>query len=137
MLKPILAIFIIAHGLVHSGLAAAPNPNDPNSKLGAIFTAAERSWLLPNIGLSPESIKWTGLILVILSTLGFVISGLGIFGLAGFENIWRESAVFSAITSLLLLFLFWHPWFPVGILIDIAILIALLGIKWPLDHLLG
>ena len=35
----IFSLFLIAHGLVHAGLAAAPNPDDPDVKL-----LAEGGW---------------------------------------------------------------------------------------------
>lgn len=131
MLRIALALFLIAHGLVHAGLAAAPNPNDPNSTPGAFFTALERSWLLPQLGLNAAAIQWVGITLVALSVLGFALTGLGIFGVAGLSATWRVAAVFSACVSLLLLILFWHPWLPVGVLIDIGVLAALLWVKWP------
>ena len=137
MLKTLLAMFIVAHGLVHAGLAAAPNPDDPNSKAGAIFTAADRSWLLPRLGVNAPAIHWIGIILVALSTLGFMLTGMGIFGAAGLSSIWRTAAVISSCLSLLLLILFWHRWFPVGVLIDIAILAALLLLKWPPVEMIG
>ena len=137
MLKIALGIFIIAHGLVHAILAIAPNPADADAKPGAFFTTTERSWLLPQLGLSTSAVQWIGIILVVLSTLGFVLAGLGIFGVAGLSLIWRTLAVFSSCISLLLLILFWHPWLPVGVLIDIAILIALLWAKWPPIDLIG
>lgn len=31
MVKTLIALILIAHGLVHAGLAAAPNPNDPDA----------------------------------------------------------------------------------------------------------
>lgn len=136
MLKIALGIFIIAHGLVHAILAAAPNPSDSNAKPGAFFTAADRSWL-PQLGLSASAVQWIGISLVALSTLGFVLAGLGIFGVAGLSAIWRTVAVISSCISLVLLILFWHPWLPVGVLIDIAILIALLWAKWPPISLIG
>jgi hypothetical protein len=37
MLKIGLGIFLIAHGLVHSILAVAPNPGDADAKPGAFF----------------------------------------------------------------------------------------------------
>jgi hypothetical protein len=137
MLKPALAIFIIAHGLVHAGLAIAPNPSDPDAKPGAFFTAMERSWLLPRLGLNASSVYWIGILLVILATLGFVLSGLGIFGVAGLINIWRTVAIISSCISLLLLILFWHRYLPVGILINVGTLIALLWAKWPPIDLIG
>ena len=137
MLKITLAIFIIAHGMVHAILAAAPNPADSNAKPGAFFTAVERSWLLPQLGLNAATVQWGRIILVGISTLGFVLTGLGIFGVAGLSTIWRMVAVFSSSISLLLLIIFWHSWLPVGVLIDIAVLVALIGIKWPSIELFG
>jgi hypothetical protein len=136
-LKTLIALFLIAHGLVHAGLAAAPNPNDPDSKPGAFFTSISRSWLLPQLGLNPTIVQWIGIILVALATLGFVLVGLGVFGVPGLTAIWRTVAVVSASVSLLLLVLFWHPWLIVGVLIDIGILISLLWMKWPSVELIG
>ena len=92
LLKTVLAIFIIAHGLVHAILSVAPNPADPNAKPGAFFTAADRSWLLPQLGLNDLSAQRIGIVLVVLSTLGFVLAGLGIFRVAGLSGI-RKLAI--------------------------------------------
>jgi hypothetical protein len=136
-LKIIIALFLIAHGLVHAGLAAAPNPNDPETKPGAFFTSPERSWLLPNLGINSSAVQWIGIILVALATLGFILAGLGVFGIPGLAEAWRTIAVFSAVVSLLLLVLFWHPWIIVGILIDIGILLSILWADWPSDTVIG
>jgi hypothetical protein len=106
-MKIFLAVFLIAHGLVHTGLAVAPNPADPDAKPGAFFTTSERSWLLPRLGFNPPTIKWIGIILVALSTLGFVLTGLGILGITGLSAI------------------------------DVGTLIALLWLKWPPIDLIG
>ena len=137
MLKIVLAFFLVAHGLVHTGLAVAPNPADPTAKPGAFFTAVERSWLLPQLRLNPTTVKWIGLLLVTLSTLGFVLAGLGILGVFGLNSVWRSVAVASACVSSLLLILFWHRWLPLGVLINIGTLIALLWVKWPPPGLFG
>ena len=131
MLKISLAIFVIAHGLVHAGLAAAPNPADPAAKPGGFFTTADRSWLLSQLGLNASTIQWVGIILVAMSTLGFGLVGLGIFGVAWLSTIWRTVAIISSMISLLLLITFWHPWLPFGVLIDLAVLIALRAVNWP------
>lgn len=101
MLKITLALFLMAHGFVHVGLAAAPNPDVPNSKPGAFFTAVNRSWLLPQLGLTETAVYWIGISLVALSTLGFVLAGLGIWGVVRLSAIWRMIAIVSAIFSLL------------------------------------
>jgi hypothetical protein len=137
MLKIALALFLFAHGLVHAGLAVAPHPADPESKPGAFFTSVERSWLLPQLGLGGTAVHWIGIILASLSTLGFVLAGLGIFGVVGLTAIWRIVAIISAIISLLLLISFWHPWLPVGVLINFVTLVALLFTNWPSADLIG
>lgn len=137
MLKTALAIFIIAHGLVHSILAIAPDPADPNPKPGVFFTSVDRSWLLPQLGLSASAVQWIGITLVVLSTLGFVLTGLGVFGVAGLSVVWRTVAIISAGISLVLLITFWHPWLPVGVLIDIGLLVALIVLKWPSIDIIG
>lgn len=129
-MKILIALFLIAHGLVHAGLAAAPDPKDPDEKAGAFFTSAKRSWLLPKLGLSPITIRWIGIGLVSLSTIGFVLAGLGVFGVPGLDTIWRTIAIISTGISLLLLILFWHRWLIVGVLIDLLILAELLWINW-------
>ncbi|MCP4166328.1 MAG: hypothetical protein GY759_10595 [Chloroflexi bacterium] len=131
MVKILFALFLIAHGLVHAGLAAAPIPKDPEPKPGAFFTDTSRSWLLPQLGLNASTVQWVGILLVVLATVGFVFAGLGVLGAPGLSTIWRIVAVVSSCLSLLLLVLFWHPWLLVGILIDVGILIALLWVKWP------
>ena len=101
-MKTILGIFVIAHGLVHGILAAAPNPAAAEPKPGKFFTAVERScWLLPKLGLGPEGVQWIGLVLVALSALGFVLAGMGIFGVGGISTVWRVISIASALVSLL------------------------------------
>ena len=137
MIVTVFGIFLIAHGLVHAGLSAAPIPNDPEPKPGEFFTVPARSSLLSRIGMKANAIRWTGIILVGLSTLGFVFVGLGVLGVAGLDAIWRTVSVFSASVSLLLLVLFWHPWLVLGILIDIFVLISVLFLHWPSEMFNG
>jgi len=137
MLKIVLAVFLILHGLVHAILAAAPIPNDPNPNPGAFFTDTTRSWLLPSLGLNDTTVQWIGIILVVLTTVGFILAGLGILGVPGLSTIWRTVAILSACVSLLLLIFFWHSWLIVGVLIDVGILVIFLWAKWPPEDMIG
>lgn len=136
-MKIIFALFLIAHGLVHAGLAAAPNPDDPDAGAGAFFTSPKRSWLFLRLGIDQRIVQWIGIILVVITVFGFVLAGLGVFGVPGLAGLWRSIAVVSSIISLILLVLFWHPWLIIGVLIDSAIIISMLWIKWPSPELLG
>lgn len=137
MSEIIIAVFLIAHGLVHSLLAIAPDPGDPAAKAGAFFTSANRSWLLHQLNLDGTTVQWIGIILVGLSTTGFVLAGAGILGLSGLAALWRPLVVISAAISLLLLGLFWHPWLPVGVLINVGVLASLLLFNWPPSNTFG
>ena len=79
--------------------------------------------------MSAPSVQWIGIILVVITTLGFVLAGLGVFGVPGLNAIWRTVAVVSSCFSLLLLILFWHTWLVLGVLIDIGFLVGLPWVK--------
>lgn len=132
-----LGIIIFGHGLVHSILAIAPNPDDPDAKVGLFFTSSDRSWIFPKMGLNAGTIQYIGIVLVILCTFGFILTSLGILGVGSFATIWRTAAVISSILSSLLLIAFWHPWLPVGIVINMITLLGLLVLKWPPASLIG
>jgi hypothetical protein len=70
-------------------------------------------------------------VLAVLSIVGFVLSGLGALGVPGLEAAWPAITVASAAVSLLLVVLFWHLYFIVGLALDIALLATTLGGWWP------
>lgn len=80
MLTNIIGVFFIAHGLVHSILAVAPTPDDLNAEPGTFFTAKTRSWLFQKMGTPDTVVRWVGIVLVVLATLGFLLTGLGVLG---------------------------------------------------------
>jgi hypothetical protein len=72
--------------------------------------------------------------LFVLASVGFVLAGLAeLLGLGA----WRVVAVASALDSLLLLILYWHRLLEVGVLLNVAILVALLWARWPPADLVG
>jgi hypothetical protein len=131
MVGVVIGVFLIAHGLVHAGLFAAPDPNDPESSPGAFFTSTARSWFFNRIETVAVTVQRTGIILAVLSTLGFVIAGVGILGVPAVSEIWQAMSVISAAVSLLLLIIFWHPWLVVGVLIDLLVFLSVLFLHWP------
>lgn len=125
-LRVFIALFIIAHGYIHLSLSWVPVPQP-----GAIRTPFFPSWWRADIdpawpinqtGLSETTIRNTGTILWVVVMVSAVVAALGIFGLAGFASIWIPALVVSSVASVLLITAYWHPWLPVGILIDLALL---------------
>jgi hypothetical protein len=78
------------------------------------------------MGIGESLLRSVGTALWIVATGGFVVAGLGVLGVPLLEEWWRFAATASAIVSFLLIGLFWHRWFIVGLLLDVVILVALL-----------
>jgi hypothetical protein len=131
MLKTILGIFLIGHGIAHAGLASAPDPSESDSAPGAFFTQKERSRLFQYLDLDPILVQRVGIVLVVISVLGFILVGMGVLGVPGLEMIWQGLALISAAASLILLILFWHPWIILGVVIDIGLFLLVVLNSWP------
>ena len=76
MLKTIVAIFVILHGLTHSIMAMVPSPNAPDAGFATFFSGVG-SWLFT--GLSESASKTTATTLAVVATLGFVAAGLALW----------------------------------------------------------
>jgi hypothetical protein len=131
LLRLVTGAFLILHGLVHLGAAVGPRPGASREWLWAFFTTG--SWL--QRGQGPQAVRPVGgIALFVLATVGFVLAGLvELIGLGA----WRVLAVGSALDSLLLLILSWHRLLEVGVLLNVAILVALLWARWPPAELVG
>ena len=124
--EAVFAVFFIVHGLVHAILAAAPRPDVPDAKPLTFWTRPSK--LLP--GMAESIARPLATVLWIVSTLLFVTAGLGVLGIPGVSEIWSGLATVGAITSLLLLLIFWHKWLVLGVLIDLGLILALVVFSW-------
>jgi hypothetical protein len=131
MSQTLFAIILIGHAIAHAGLTSAPNPSDPESTPGAFFTEKKRSWLFQRIDLDSGMVQKIGKILVNISIAGFFLAGLGGLSVPGLNQIWHGLAGITAIVSLILLILFWHPWLILGVVLNIGLVIFMLLNSWP------
>src|SRR5918998_647004 len=130
LLRLVTGAFLILQGLIHLGAVVDPRPGASWEGLWGFFTTD--SWHLKQPG--PQAPRPVGIALFVLATVGFVLAGLvELIGLGA----WRVLAAASALDSLLLLILFWHRLFEVGVLLNVAILVALLWAGWPPADLVG
>lgn len=118
--------FFIAHGLIHASFGARP-PADAGERWPF---QVNHSWLLTGVGLGEEGTRFVGTLLWVTTTAAFALVGLGVAGILVPQNLWLPIALVAAVASLLLLVLYWHPWLVLGVLIDVAFLLALLGARW-------
>ncbi len=135
MMKIALAILLIAHGLVHAILAVARS-SAPGGETRHFFhrggtQLAPASFRDERFSRAVDWNEFSGFVYP-----GFYPHRPWYFWRDRVDLVWRAAAVISACVSLLLLILFWHPWLPVGILINLGIIVVLLA-NWPPVDMFG
>jgi len=126
----IIAIFLMAHGWVHMSLTYVPVPQP-----GAMRTpfmpawwrdAVDPAWPIMRLGLPGAVVRRLGWALWVLVVGLYTLAGLALIFATGMTGLWQGLAVGGSVVSLILLGLYWHPWLPVGVLIDLAIIALVL-----------
>ena len=123
MLRVVVGLFLIAHGLVHLLYFAPPPEDDPRYP----FVPEDR-WFAKALGLRPSAAKAVVGTLAVVSALAFVVSGIALFASA---ELWQPAAVVGSAVSLVLFVLFFHRWLVFGIAIDVAIIGSVLSWHVP------
>ena len=131
MLRFILGIFIILHGLVHL-LYFGQSWRLFELQPGMLWP--DGSWTLSKL-LGDNAVRTIAGITLILAAAGFILGGFALFT----NQIWWKSLIVnSAVFSSVLFILFWDGATDrlgdkggIGILINLAILAVLLIFKWP------
>src|SRR5690349_93737 len=118
MLRILLGLFLIAHGLIHASYSA---PRPPEGPVRWPFELGQ-SWVLSPLGISTTLARPLGTLLWIAATLLTVAAGLGVFGVPVLHESWRGLAVAGAVASLLLLAIYFDPMLIVGLVIDVALI---------------
>ncbi len=131
MLRVIVGIFILLHGLVHLLYFAQ---SQRFFELRPNMTWPDDSWALSKL-FGDKVSRLLASIAFLLAAIGFVAGGIGvIFGQAWGRSLILGSAVFSSI----IIIIFWDGKMQklddkggVGLLIDMAILATSLIFQWP------
>ena len=131
MLITIFGIFIVLHGLVHLlyfGQSARYFELQP----GMVWP--DGSWIFSRL-LGDGAARNVASVMLVLAAIGFVIGGTGILFKQGW---WRPVITGTVVFSTMLYVLFWDGIAQaldnkggVGILINLAILVIVLVLKWP------
>lgn len=131
MIRILFGIFFVLHGLVHLlyfGQSARYFVLQP----GMVWP--DGSWAFSRL-IGEAGNRNLASLLLVLAAIGFAVGGIGIFAKQAW---WRPAIVFTSVFSSMLYLLFWDGGFQhldnkggVGILINLAILAALLIFQWP------
>ncbi|MDQ3855587.1 MAG: hypothetical protein M3281_04240 [Chloroflexota bacterium] len=125
MLRLLIAGFLMAHALIHGAIWlpqaffgakewAPGSPFDPG-----------HSWLLsPSVG---NAARWPSVLLAVAAAVMYLAAGAGLF--AG-DEWWRTAAVAASVLSLALFALYFNPWLSLAVVIDVAIIWALVWRGW-------
>ncbi|RPJ39318.1 MAG: hypothetical protein EHM21_15815 [Chloroflexi bacterium] len=133
-IRILLALFMIAHGLVHLSLTLVPAPQPGGMHTpfwpGWWRTDTDPAWLASRMGLSTNAVRTAGWLLWMAALVAFVLAGLGRLGLPGLAALWAPLAAAGSLASLILLAFYWHPWFIAAAGINL-ILLAGIWMHWP------
>jgi len=140
-MKIIFAVLLILHGLIVTAQSSAsfkPVGGTPNPAWMAWFPAnLGQSWLFSRLGLEQAAgVKILGL-LWLLGGLAIAAAGLGILGFIIPVPWWRMLALVGGLLSLLMLSLYFHPFYLVGIAASILVVIAILARNWTVLQQIG
>jgi hypothetical protein len=131
MLRFIIGIFMVLHGLVHL-LYFGQSQRMFELQPGMVWP--DGSWAFSKL-LGDEATRSLASIACVLAAIGFVAGGTGI--LIG-QAWWRPVVVGSAAFSAAIVLLFWDGTMhrladrgAIALLINIAILVAVLVLRWP------
>lgn len=140
-MKVLFAVLLILHGLIVIGQSSSSfNP------VGGVKNPAwlswwpsnlGQSWLLSPLGIEQSVLARAGGVLWLAAGIALVAAGLSVVGLVVPSALWRSLALTGGVISLLMLVIYLHPFYGIGIGSSIVLLAALVGEQWPLLERFG
>jgi hypothetical protein len=121
----LLAALLIGHGVVHV-LFAVPAPAAPDGGAEWPFNMAQ-SWAITGAGLDANMVRIVGVALIVV---GFSLAALSTVGIIAPSGWWQPIVAVSAVTSAILLVLFFEPQLVLGLGIDAVLLWVVVARAW-------
>jgi hypothetical protein len=130
----LFAIFLLAHGWIHMSLAQVPPP-EPGKLRTPFFPSwwrdsVDTGWPVSRLGLAPATVRTVGWLLWVVTVALYTLAALALLFAPGSAGLWQGLTVGGSVASLVLLALYWHPWLPAGVLIDLVLIAGVL-LRWP------
>jgi len=121
MIRTIVGVLTILHGIITLILGFAPNPNSTSYQLGEFWPDYAGSWLLSNLGVPDETIVFIAIGFSLLAGLCLILAGLGILEFIDFGELIEEFVFMAIILSLFLVISFFYPMTLIAIGANIAL----------------
>jgi hypothetical protein len=135
-MKTLIAVLLIVHGFIVAAQSAGsfyPTEGVKNpSWLTGWPVNLGQSWLLSPLGLEQTWIARAGGFLWLVAGIALAAAGLGVLGILVPAEWWRILARTGAILSLIMLVLYLHPFYGIGVGASILLLIVLLSEQSPI-----
>jgi len=127
----LLALLLLAHGFVHL-VFLFPQPEPATVTAGALAYPfdMDRSWLIGGAGLEAGLVRTIGTVLMVVVFVLTALAALATVSLLVPVGWWAPLVVASALSSALLLTLFFSPLLMLGYAIDLALLWLVVGSVW-------
>lgn len=126
----LIAVLLVVHGLIVASQSSGsfnPGTGVANpSWLNWFPVNLGRSWVLSALGFERTLLARAGGILWLLAGLTLVAAGFSVLGFLIPPSWWRTLALIGAVISLVMLIVYFHPLFGVGIGASTVLLSALL-----------
>jgi hypothetical protein len=132
MAQTLVGAVLVAHGLITSaiGLSGVTSPNAAPMAMPAWFGwwpgPFGRSWLFQALDLG-SGVAVAGGLLWLAAGVALVLGGLGWMGVAGLADLKVPMLIGGAALGLVALALYFHPFYLVAVVIDLALLVLLWG----------
>jgi hypothetical protein len=139
-MKLIIAVLLIVHGLIvaaQSSGSFSPTGGVPNPAWLTWWpTNLGQSWLLSMLGIERTPLARAGGLVWLVAGMALIGAGLGALGFIVPPAWWRGLALAGAVSSLVMLAAYLHPFFGIGIAASLRLLAALVWTPWsPLGRL--
>jgi uncharacterized membrane protein YphA (DoxX/SURF4 family) len=121
LLRVLLGVFFIAHGLIHVAIWAPKY--DPEK---AAFDASH-SWLLGDR-------RPLARVLAFAAAAILIVAGIALLAQGGW---WRPTALVGLSVSTVLLLLYFTPWYLFILAVNIALIVGITWLDWPAQSTVG
>ena len=123
----VLAMFLVAHGLVHL-LFLSPQPPATDGGPPWPFDL-DGSWVLRPMGVAPRRARRLAIALIAVTITGYTVAAVVALGLPP-EPLWVPAVVVGSVASIASLTVFFRPQLVIGLGIDVALLWLALVSGW-------